>query len=710
MTTRFPAQIDSFPIHIPQEIIRSVHVNDLQEAIIAIEVFSKALEESLGNHTLQLEAAHKASAIKLDVFLNGAENVLDSLNNLNNKINNHVNQATAAHAATSISVAAIPLLDTTNLQAALEDLKAKIDLVEANNVDNIDLQNHLNQDINTAHSGLILGTKIASSQIGVGHLSFDPATQAELNAHTTLDKSTAHPGTIENADIAVGTITEDRLAFNIATQAELDAHTLASMNVHGIGSNSSVVGTKTTQILENKTLVSDFSGSKTLLFIEDVTDEEKLLYNSSSPSANQIEIRKKAVSLITNTNHLGLVSEITVPDSSLFANIVGIANGIQFWIPPSMLTTSATVTSIPDGTTLILNSLYPSVNTSNVAVNTVNAQPLFSVSPTGSVLVKELHVEDSAFSDINFNDDVTIVGNLTVTETTQLQAGVSITGNSAVSGSSTVGTFLTVGTSVTTSQLTTTGNASIGNNLTVTNNLTVGNNQTIVGSLSVQDNVSVDGYVTIDQDASIAGGLTVGNFLTAGTGIYSGGPLDVAGDTNLAQNLQVGADLYVEGNTNIDGYLHVIEDVNFDGILHVSQNTILDGYATVGGSLTVSGDLLVSGSILNPPNVFSITNGQVVAANIPSLNFGLSTRGTFVEYTIYRYHTGPTTELAATGTLRAINKNVAAIWSLDDTYVGDNVGVTFTIDATGQVKYTSTSIAGSLVSSVMKFRTRSIDI
>lgn len=66
--------------------------------------------------------------------------------------------------------------------------------------------------------------RVKPGSIGSTQLSFDPATQAELDAHAAADKSTAHPGTIENPDIAPATITQDRLAFTVISQAQHDAH------------------------------------------------------------------------------------------------------------------------------------------------------------------------------------------------------------------------------------------------------------------------------------------------------------------------------------------------------------------------------------------------------------------------------------------------------------------------------------------------------
>ena len=65
MVTQFPASIDNFSLKQPQEIIAAVHMNDIQESLVATQVFAKAVEELINNHIAQLEDAHDASAISV---------------------------------------------------------------------------------------------------------------------------------------------------------------------------------------------------------------------------------------------------------------------------------------------------------------------------------------------------------------------------------------------------------------------------------------------------------------------------------------------------------------------------------------------------------------------------------------------------------------------------------------------------------------------
>ena len=188
MVTNFPAQIDSFAIHAPEEIISHLHVNNLQDAMVAVQVYTKSIEEALSNH---------------------------------------VDQALSAHAATSISVNTISGLNTTNVQVAIADLKTQLDASIVFFSTTLDgyYTAHIAEDLDLAHpNGLfpgsrltaasITGSKIALGTIDENHLSFFLATQAELDTHASANIATAHPN---------GLFPIARLDTDVATQVELDA-------------------------------------------------------------------------------------------------------------------------------------------------------------------------------------------------------------------------------------------------------------------------------------------------------------------------------------------------------------------------------------------------------------------------------------------------------------------------------------------------------
>jgi hypothetical protein len=64
---------------------------------------------------------------------------------------------------------------------------------------------------------------------------------------------------------------------------------------------------------------------------------------------------------------------------------------------------------------------------------------------------------------------------------------------------------------------------------------------------------------------------------------------------------------------------------------------------------------------------------------------------------------------AAWYTLIGIQKNTSGSWVLNSSFVGDNLGVNFSINASGQILYTSTNNPG-FVSNTMKFEARSTSV
>ena len=94
---------------------------------------------------------------------------------------------------------------------------------------------------------------------------------------------------------------------------------------------------------------------------------------------------------------------------------------------------------------------------------------------------------------------------------------------------------------------------------------------------------------------------------------------------------------------------------------------------------------------------------------VTGLSFNSTVRSALIHYTIYRYYTSPSNiELASVGELRVVSKNHPQSWQLDDTYAGDNVGVVFSINSSGQVLYTSTLLGTPGASFGMTFRKVSI--
>jgi len=100
----------------------------------------------------------------------------------------------------------------------------------------------------------------------------------------------------------------------------------------------------------------------------------------------------------------------------------------------------------------------------------------------------------------------------------------------------------------------------------------------------------------------------------------------------------------------------------------------------------------------------TITNNQSTPASIAGLSFdGSVYRAVVLRYAIYRVT--DTNEVAQTGQLRLTYKTNAATWSISDDFSGDDAGVTFSVDATGQILYASTDLTGTGYSSNLKVNT-----
>lgn len=102
---------------------------------------------------------------------------------------------------------------------------------------------------------------------------------------------------------------------------------------------------------------------------------------------------------------------------------------------------------------------------------------------------------------------------------------------------------------------------------------------------------------------------------------------------------------------------------------------------------------------------FVIANNQA-AQNITSLIFDKTKfKSAVIEYDMYRKTDAPT-EVSCYGKVVAMFKPVANAWAiLPPEEIGDDCGVTFTIDAaTGQVKYTSSDIVGANYSGLMRIK------
>lgn len=112
---------------------------------------------------------------------------------------------------------------------------------------------------------------------------------------------------------------------------------------------------------------------------------------------------------------------------------------------------------------------------------------------------------------------------------------------------------------------------------------------------------------------------------------------------------------------------------------------------------------------LGVEKTFIIENNKASATNIDGLIFDSSkVSQVFIDYVIQRITT--TTELVESGVLRAVYLPKTLTWNLAPvgTPGPSASGVTLTIDSTGRIKYTSTNVAGTPVTSTLSIRARTL--
>jgi hypothetical protein len=111
--------------------------------------------------------------------------------------------------------------------------------------------------------------------------------------------------------------------------------------------------------------------------------------------------------------------------------------------------------------------------------------------------------------------------------------------------------------------------------------------------------------------------------------------------------------------------------------------------------------------ITDSEQTFTIANNQSSAANVTSLLIdGVSNRGFILDYTIYRQTDTASSAVAQIGQLRGVYNTQSATWLMSDDFSGQNSGVTFSIQSTGQVRYTSSNIAGANYVGTLKYSIR----
>jgi hypothetical protein len=110
--------------------------------------------------------------------------------------------------------------------------------------------------------------------------------------------------------------------------------------------------------------------------------------------------------------------------------------------------------------------------------------------------------------------------------------------------------------------------------------------------------------------------------------------------------------------------------------------------------------------ITDSETTFSIANNQTIT-NVTSLLIdGVSNRSFTIDYSIYRQTDTALSAVAEAGQLRGVYNTQSSTWFMSDDYSGQNSGVTFSILGSGQIRYTSSDIAGANYVGTLKYSIR----
>jgi len=380
-----------------------------------------------------------------------------------------------------------------------------------------------------------------------------------------------------------------------------------------------------------------------------------------------------------------------------------------------------------------------------------NATVLVGGATSGSILVSNGSIDANlgvSAGSLNVSGNSTLTGTMTVSGGTVLVAGLT-SGNIFVSAGSIVSDLgMTGGSLYVSGQSVLLGGATTGtifvSNGSVVSDLGFSGGALLISGASIQQggitsgsifvsNGSIvsdfgltGGSILITGQATLQSGLTSGSiFVSNGSVVsdfgFTGGELLITGASVQQGGITAGSIFVSNGSIVSDfgfsgGALLIsgestLQGSNTLGSLFVSSNTLLDGTLTVtGGTImtsVTSNSLMVNTVDMTPSlgDIFkeqsaTLANGQAIAAPISGFSFGNSIVRAFdaiLSVTIDATSGGRYAYYNLKGVQRASN------WVLNSSFVGDNIGITFSIDNAGQIKYTSTSV-GSFVSDTCKFR------
>jgi hypothetical protein len=158
--------------------------------------------------------------------------------------------------------------------------------------------------------------------------------------------------------------------------------------------------------------------------------------------------------------------------------------------------------------------------------------------------------------------------------------------------------------------------------------------------------------------------------------------------------------------TNISAGSLTFTDATISNLYVTNSGTINNAYlndVTAGTLIVNQVPMTPSDGDIPQEHMFTAGNGIAVAAPVTGLAFANTVVRSFdAQVSASILTTADVDNRYALYTLQGVQK-ITGGWVLNTRFIGDNAGVVFSIDNTGQINYTSTSV-GSFISDTIKFK------
>jgi len=424
------------------------------------------------------------------------------------------------------------------------------------------------------------------------------------------------------------------------------ANIVGSLNVSGGSNLGNIIASGTLNVSGNSTLGNVISNNQTV---------------SNLFATN-----------ITTTN-LALTSNLTL----VGLNVTGLSTFTNAFISNQTVSnsfiTNANITSITSSNLRTVNQISTNISTSNIRILTGLTSSNINI--TGLSVLSNLTANSGSISNLTLSLGITS-GNINIINLSTL--------NTIVANSATLSSLIT-NTGITSSSLNINGQTKLN---TFTSNIgTIGilfNTGITTGTLYVLGtSVLTDTIIT---------NISSNNLTVSGNTILTGGTINNLSSTNITSvNLSITSGIFTNINASSSTFSNLINDNQTVGNLIV--NTI---------NITPSlGDIVKE-------QTFSAINNQSTPSNVTGLIFANGTVRSFrATISITILSTGGSNNKYSIFTLIGIQRQND--WRFNSSFVGDNTGITFSLDPSGQIQYTSKNTA-SFISNTIKFKSETTSI